>query len=429
MKMKKIILCLCIILLTGCQNQDRQQKNEPSATVKDENLVLKEWKYVGLQGDSNEKGYYLIKNREDGISNINYYDYETCQEVVLCNKPECKHIDETCTAYLFGGSYTYEIFVYQDHLYIIENNGMAISLSAEREELGPGIMQMDLDGQNRKEIYRMKDGFEFEHGSFVVGDDTLYIPFVKNEMVETAKNQSMQISSEKYLYSISLKTGKASKIMDMKYKNMMGVYGRSIIMNSYHFDEDPQTYFDQKEYDKYDRAIMTAKMNYAVLDIDSKEVTTIDAMQDEVGYFYNNKIYSVEGTALYELDFKTNSKNKIVDLPDNKYTISMIIKNTVILEKWDDQFIGTYKIALANPQIEELRQYTRAPKQAVQILSEMSDTLLTVYDRDGQEEKTWAGTMQYETKEEYIGLISIDDYLNNQNNYQTIKTLTKKRVE
>lgn len=36
--------------------------------------------------------------------------------------------------------------------------------------------------------------------------------------------------------------------------------------------------------------------------------------------------------------------------------------------------------------------------------------------------------MQYETKKEYIGLISIEDYLNNQNHYKDIKTLTEKRV-
>ena len=45
----------------------------------------------------------------------------------------------------------------------------------------------------------------------------------------------------------------------------------------------------------------------------------------------------------------------------------------------------------------------------------------------GKEEKTWAGTMQYETQKEYVGLISKDDFLNNKKNYEPIKTLTKKR--
>lgn len=37
--------------------------------------------------------------------------------------------------------------------------------------------------------------------------------------------------------------------------------------------------------------------------------------------------------------------------------------------------------------------------------------------------------MQYETTKEYIGLISIDDFLQGKRNYQQIKTLNDKRRE
>ena len=105
----------------------------------------------------------------------------------------------------------------------------------------------------------------------------------------------------------------------------------------------------------------------------------------------------------------------------------MIINDYAIIEQWKDKFIDTYKISLENPKLEKLNQSTRAPKEFVQILAQTKDQLLVVYDREGKEEKTWAGTMQYETQKEYVGLISKDDFLNNKKNYEPIKTLTKKR--
>lgn len=425
--MKRIIMCIGILLLTGCQSQETPSKKESLSTTKDANLVLKEWYYMSSNGDGNENGYYFMKNGEDDISRIHYYDYTTRQEIVLCNKPECKHLDESCTAYLTGFGLMNEMFVYQEHLYIIENRGTTMSMSGQREEMGPGIIQMDLDGQNRKELYRTKEGFDFEHGNLAIADDYLYIPLVKNEMVETSNHTTMQVSSKKYLYAISLKTGKETQITDMKYKGIVGVEGRNIIMNSYQFSSDPQTYIDNKDFVKYDQVMMNAKNNYEIFNIDTKESRMIEAQHDEIGYVYENKVYTMEKDGLYALDFTSNAKEKVIDLSED-YTIANILHHTVIVEKWDEQFLGSYAIDLENPQLKELNQYMRAPKEPVHILAKTNDQLLVVYDRDGKEEKTWAGTMQYETTEEFIGLISIDNYLNSEQKYQPIKTLTKKRT-
>ena len=76
-----------------------------------------------------------------------------------------------------------------------------------------------------------------------------------------------------------------------------------------------------------------------------------------------------------------------------------------------------------------MKQYLRTPKEPVNILAQTKDQLLVLYDREGHDEKTWAGTMQYETTKEYIGLISINDFLQGKRNYQQIKTLNDKRRE
>ena len=83
----------------------------------------------------------------------------------------------------------------------------------------------------------------------------------------------------------------------------------------------------------------------------------------------------------------------------------------------------TLTTSLKNPKVKELRHYTREPKEAVHILSMNSKNLFVIYDREGSYEKTWAGTMQYETKKEYKGIISIDDFFDNKKNYKKISPI------
>ena len=391
-------------------------------------LILKEWKYLFWNGDTSKKGYYFLKDEEEK-SYISYYDYASKQEVYLCNKPECQHKDETCTAYLeSGSSMMNQILVYGDHLYMIETMGFGMNALGEREQKGPGIVQMDLDGQNRKELCRLDDGYEFELNNLIFADDELYIPVTKTQNVEVNLNETMQVTTDKNLCSINLKTGDITKVFDMKYKNILGGEGRQLIMSTMSYSEDPQKYLDEKNYKKYDKLMMNAKVNYEIYNIDTKESKTVQVNHQEIGNYYQNKIYYIEKNQLYILDLETEKISHIIDLPKGStYNFSMIINDYAIIEQWKDKFIDTYKISLENPKLEKLNQSTRAPKEFVQILAQTKDQLLVVYDREGKEEKTWAGTMQYETQKEYVGLISKDDFLNNKKNYEPIKTLTKKR--
>ncbi|WP_028041879.1 hypothetical protein [Candidatus Stoquefichus massiliensis] len=425
--MKKVLLCLCMLILVGCQSSVKESESQNIPSTK-ENCVLKEWKYLMFNGDGHDAGYYYTRHQENGPSLLSYYDYATKQEVVLCNQPECKHEDETCPAYLFGVGLSQMLFVYKEHLYMIESHGLSLNSLGETVEEGSGIIQRDQDGQNKKIVMRLDTGYQFEQGNFVLADNYLYIPIVKYQNIETGKNETFQVDSEKYLARIDFNTGKVEKLFDMKDKHILGVDGRKIIMDSAIYSEDPQKYLDQKDFNKYDKVILNSRFQYAIYDIDTQDTKTIPTNDEEIGTYYQNKIYSIKNNTLYALDFKTQQKDKILDLPkSDQYYISNILNQYIIIEKWDDQFLGSYKVSLENPKLEELKQYTRSPKEPVTILSQNEKQLLVIYDREGKEEKTWAGTMQYETKKEYIGLISIDDYLNNQRNYQQIKTLSEKR--
>ena len=80
-----------------------------------------------------------------------YYDYQSKQEIYVCHQVECQHQDETCQAVQEGLSFSADVVVYQDHLYIFDLiGGTTVDLFNERSHSGPQIIQLDLDGQNRK---------------------------------------------------------------------------------------------------------------------------------------------------------------------------------------------------------------------------------------------------------------------------------------
>lgn len=426
--MKKIVLVLLSIVLIGCQNS-KQKKAVVQKNGKKEDLVIKNWRDLFWKGNSNEDGYYLI-NHDGENSYLCYYDYSSKQEVYLCDKPECQHKDESCTAYLAPPNLSNMIFVYKDHLYMIQNYGIIINSLGERTEDTAKIIQMDLDGKNRHDLCKLDEGYEFEYTSLVLGNESLYIPVTKTKNVEMKKNNIMSVVVQKKLYQINLKSGEAKNIMDMKYKDIIGVNGQNIIMTTMSYSEDPQKYLDQKNYQKYDQILMNGKYNYETYNLETKKTKTMSVKLNEQGYYYQNKSYYTKKDGLYSFDFQTNQETKVINLDKNKdYNITFIVDDYVILNEWKDNFIKSYKVSLKNPKLEELKQYLRTPKEPVNILAQTKDQLLVLYDREGHDEKTWAGTMQYETTKEYIGLISIDDFLQGKRNYQQIKTLNDKRRE
>ena len=82
-----------------------------------------------------------------------------------------------------------------------------------------------------------------------------------------------------------------------------------------------------------------------------------------------------------------------------------------------------YALSLSEPQLTPLHQFIEETNEPVQILHQTSDELLVIYDKEGQMEMTWAGTMQFETERTYYGYISIDDFLHDQRSYDPVETL------
>lgn len=104
-----------------------------------------------VYGAAGADGFYYITSAQnnDGSLLIHYMDYASMQDIPLCAQPNCKHDDETCTAWLpFAGGGT-SLMAVGDKL-ILAYPGFA----SLQDQLGdiclPHIETANLDGSNRK---------------------------------------------------------------------------------------------------------------------------------------------------------------------------------------------------------------------------------------------------------------------------------------
>ncbi len=432
-QMRKILIILCCVFLCGCSNQTVNNKKEitkkNSSIEKDEQLIMKEWRYLFWNGDGNEDGYYRIKEHEldsgETITNLNYFDYQTKQEIYLCDKPECLHNDETCTSYLpfltIGGT----LFVYQKHLYLISSGMASFNSLGEVTNQGALLYQMDLDGKNRKIIWQLNEGEKFDKSTVIVGGNKIYLPVEKSELFKMGDNSSMDVVKEKRLMALDLNTKKTQKILELKDKDVIGVCDQNLVIRQYHYQDDPNKYLENNDYAGYDKVIQDVKMGYFKYDLNTKKQS--DEVQPnntskEFGDYYQNKIYSIVQGKVYGLDLDSGVESEVLALETNKsYMISNFIDDHLIINSFDkNDYNNSFVVSLDGLEIKQLTLSKKEPKEPVDILNISQDYLFVKYDHDGKYEKTWAGTDQFEVSKEYFGLISKDDFFNSVSNYQAL---------
>lgn len=132
------------VLITSCKVQELPEPVDEKAQSP---LVMME----GTQGVGNDNGYYYFKSISEKGLNISYLDYETSQNIVLCNRPECQHFDETCSSYLTIDGRGRILFLLNEKLGMLscgDDSGDQRSF--------PSLTLMDLNGDNEKTICTLK---------------------------------------------------------------------------------------------------------------------------------------------------------------------------------------------------------------------------------------------------------------------------------
>lgn len=427
--MKKIsILLCCIALLAGCSGKAQSTaKKTPgkqqSHSAANEQLQLKKWMLRSIsQGDGSEQGFYRMKSIDNGdgniYSNILYTDYESKKEVYLCDKPECKHNDDTCTSYFAGLDMVTQLIVHKDHVYLITNEDTTVNEKNERVTMPARILQMDLDGKNRRELCQMKSGYEFSYEDMAAAGNILYVPVEKKENVSTGSEQMssvVQVVREKSLYAIQLDSGDYKAVADLKNKSILGTMGHDLVVNAYAYEENPEKLLDKGDFSGYERVSQNAKVSYERINADTGKVEkSIKADADLLGVYENGFVYYTDNSGmLKKLDMKTGKTDDLKQLDDPMSTLMYADEQHLFLYVKDKEYVYSLKDNLITPFTLKMRD-TQEP---IRLLGETKESYYVIYDQTGEVKRTWAGTDQYEASEYSYGLINKQDYWNSKADY------------
>lgn len=421
MKKRISILTICLVLM-GCQTSekasDETQASMPSSSaLKFQNI---------FDGAGNEHGYYRIDYRniaDDTAFNIYYYDYTSKKEVFLCDKPECKHLDSSCTSYLEHGLIE-ALFLHENHLYLISNELSASDLDGSMAS-GPKILQMDLDGKNKKLLCTLPDNYSFAHHAIAMDERYLYLPIDKSSLVEINSGSSMNTITESKLYAIDLTTGVYEEFMDFRDQQIIGTKDRSLVLAKYTYSEDPDKLLKEKDFVRYDEVMLNAICVYMTYDIDQKTFgKDIKTNARTICMYDQDTLYYEDNQQIHAVSMKDGSDHVIMDFhDDHSYIIQTIIDGTLLIDAWSkgsqDLYTSTYALNPATKELKEITLKTKEPVSSVTIYDEIKDSFFVYYDHDQHLDKTWAGTLQYELDRTYYGMIKKEDFWNSKANYET----------
>lgn len=429
--MLKRLCCItiCCLLITGCSKQEKKVETAASSKEK-ESLVYKD----GLKGDGNEDGYYHLVERDikiGTITNICYFDYQSKQEIYLCDKPECKHEEESCTSYLPILAMNSALFVYQDNIYIIQDEGTTISFLGDQENQGAKIYRMDLDGKNHEEFASLPKEYSFLGNTMVVGDSMLYLVLAKTDMV-SMENSTMQVNKDEKLFGIDINTGKIDIISDFKDCQIIGANKRDIIISKVKYSEDVDALLEKKEYQRYDQVTMQATFQYHKFNIDTKTFNQeISPESTLLATYYDENLYYLKEQEIHQTNIDTGKDTTLCILEEPlSYNISTILDQHILIDAWstkneEDEYLKSFALNVTTNVLSPFTLVTNAPKEPVNIIGQNTEYYFVKYNHDAHLEKTWAGTMQYQTDAIYCGLIKKEDYWNSKNSFIKISSFSK----
>lgn len=282
-EMKKILCVLSVcLLLAGCSQQatNKNKMDDKQASLSVDEGTLQ---YLNAaRGNGNENGYYrisdLIEKKDNVYSNIRYFDFASKKEIVLCNKPECKHDNDSCNAYIsMNENNNPMLFVQGDYLYLFKRDMSSSSVAFDTEGkidtvgANEGVLErMDLDGNNRKVIATWND--ETIPNDFAYNNHYLYMRMDIAAQKEGSGNK-ISYNKESYIQQIDLETGKKKKLLDASDLQLLGVYKNKLLFMKYYYDKDPNSLLDDDN--AYIANIQNAKVEITSYDPISKKTLCI----------------------------------------------------------------------------------------------------------------------------------------------------------
>lgn len=373
-----------------------------------------------------ENGYYMIKDLE----HIMYFDYATQKEVYLCNKPNCKHEDESCSSYLNIAEVN-EIFYYDQRLYLVNaqeasnvvsiNDAGTTSMASDNGNPST-VYRMDLDGTNRKKLFTVPSGTQISM-PYVIKGNQMFTFLEYYEHIQDKQNSFTTNITSRKLIAINLDNGSYEEIDDAMNDSFIGIYDNKIILQEIIYAQDPNLFDD--DISGYIDNMYHSDIQIKLFDIESKKSEAlfkesfIDAEQIKVG---ENGIYMLgqHSKTLKYYDINKRQKSDFTQLSQSDMTLAPIIDNKLLVYHYKDEEAHIDRAEIIDLKSKEQSEFHLKDTNdyLVEILAsndkyyfvQMGYTL-------GEEYTTWAGTTQQDIVATDYGLILKEDYWNSKANY------------
>lgn len=317
-------------------------------------------------GSNNELGFYSIETRPDGVSSLIYTDFSSRQRVVLCNRPECTHSDNTCNAFV-GNIICLPVPIAQKDKLILLYPGWP---SQGGNQGVPGRVEVrDLNGENAKNIVTF--GAEVEVLLDCVSDDNnLYV------IANTVSLQEVGVLTQKQLWQINLQTGElqiVSNFSTQRTENLMliGAFDQTLLLKRISVGAQYKDFFDngaQGGMDEWNAMIGSQRHEIFSLNLQGNETPLISWGQFEAkGEVLNDicMICDADGS-IRKIDLRTGQDTSLAKLP-NPITLDTAqfltkIENTVVMDVGPENYmpgktdITRYAIQIDNGMYRELSQ-------------------------------------------------------------------------
>ncbi len=414
-----------IVAFYSCAGETSSVADSYPNTRSDQPRKLME--FVNLQSRSGasgtEDGYYEPGTLSGKGNLILYTDYATKQRIPLCNRPECLHNDDTCTAWV---SRSFVPFAAGGKLYIIYNSTENPSLSVEDQY--QRIEQMDLNGENRKVLVRFEANKEMTGN--IVCDGTYF--YVIRERVESATSASYE------LLRISLSDGSVETLEELdKQYFLLGGWGSQLLLKDIDFAEMvPLT-----ELYKLDGRVNTNTLS--LYDIDSKRLSVLeqwDSSEKSV-LTCRDKMYALvygDTPLLVETNLQTKEEKIVCDefpfpVLSSSYLSEiwdgyLIIQTSESDENKSEQISREFCVNCNTGSVNELsNKYERNGKEIPYLILAQTQGFFLI--QSGVEEYTITASApdgsKFETtsSRSILALISKEDYFNNEDTVNIITSV------
>ncbi len=410
------LLAACAVLFCACASS--QSASAPSASAPQaENeagpqplcMLHSSDEKAGKKAKTND-GIYFVEWRDDDSngSNLLYLDYATRQAIVVCEKPDCLHNDETCTAffpYRYGaanscvvGNYLYMIFA-----------------GSEKENTLPALYRIDLNGQNRTQLATLPSEFDYNNPVATDGEKL----YTVCNRIET--EESGRIHTFTNLISLSLQDGTMQTLREWDCDAYLwGAEGGTLSV------------------------MLPAEANEASVNFNievlspSGELLATQPFQNMTPRYYvtENTIYwyNLADGSIYARKLNSSEEQQIATgllFPDaDDVALINVYYPYIFLEHFTLDTGGKYHYEVYNAESSELHEVdlflfeTPTDNKLIPVYDKIGDSLL-VANRENHQEITGFNSdgqaITFEVMEPVQAFISIDDFLNSRPNYEEVK--------